>query len=126
KGQVIAAQSEREGLTQIYTPNNVRLRSAQTRVNELRRQLEKIGGSDASLAANATQSNELYPSIRKLPLLGVQWADLYRRVKIQGAVYEPLNQEDGLARIQEAKEIPTVNEADSAGLPEKQRWPHRL
>jgi len=76
QGQVIAAQSELEGLTQIYTPNNVRVRSAQARVNELKRQLEKIGGSDASLAANATQSNELYPSIRKLPLLGVQWTSL--------------------------------------------------
>jgi uncharacterized protein involved in exopolysaccharide biosynthesis len=126
QGQVIAAQSELEGLTQIYTPNNVRVRSAQARVDELKRQLEKIGGSDASLAANATQSNELYPSIRKLPLLGVQWADLYRRVKIQETVYELLNQQYELARIQEAKEIPTVNVVDSAELPEKKSWPPRL
>jgi len=126
QGQVIAAQSELEGLTQIYTPNNVRVRSAQARVNELKRQLEKIGGSDASLAANATQSNELYPSIRKLPLLGVQWADLYRRVKIQETVYELLNQQYELARIQEAKEIPTVNVVDPADLPEKKAWPPRL
>jgi uncharacterized protein involved in exopolysaccharide biosynthesis len=126
QGQVIAAQSELEGLTQIYTPNNVRVRSAQARVSELKRQLEKIGGSDASLAANATQSNELYPSIRKLPLLGVQWADLYRRVKIQETVYELLNQQYELARIQEAKEIPTVNVVDLADLPEKKSWPPRL
>ena len=126
QGQLIAAQSELEGWAQIYTPNNVRVRSTQARVNELKRQLEKISGSDASLAADATQSNELYPSIRKLPLLGVQWSDLYRRVKIQETVYELLNQQYELARIQEAKEIPTVNVVDPADLPEKKAWPPRL
>jgi uncharacterized protein involved in exopolysaccharide biosynthesis len=126
QGQLIAVQSELEGLAQIYTANNVRVRSAQARVNELKRQLEKIGGTDASLTADATQSNELYPSIRKLPLLGVQWADLYRRMKIEDTVYELLNQQYELARIQEAKEIPTVNVVDPADLPEKKSWPPRL
>src|SRR5207244_12292976 len=100
---------ELEGWAQIYTPNNVRVRSTQARVNELKRQLEKIGGSDASLAANATQSNELYPSIRKLPLLGVQWTDLYRRVEVQGTVYELLNPQYEVARIQEGKKRPNEN-----------------
>ena len=126
QGQLIAVQSDLEGLAQIYTANNVRVRSAQARVDELKRQLEKIGGTDASLTADATQANELYPSIRKLPLLGVQWTDLYRRVKIQETVYELLNQQYELARIQEAKEIPTVNVVDPADLPEKKAWPPRL
>src|SRR2546425_702703 len=65
-------------------------------------------------------------SRRKLPLLGVQWTDLYRRVKIQETVYELLNQQYELARIQEAKEIPTVNVVDPADLPEKKAWPPRL
>jgi capsule polysaccharide export protein KpsE/RkpR len=126
QGQLIAAQSELEGLQQIYTANNVRVRAASARIEELQRQLQKIGGTDASLASDATQTNELYPSIRKLPLLGVQWADLYRRMKIQEKVYELLNQQYELARIQEAKEIPTVNVIDSANLPEKKSWPPRL
>ena len=125
QGQLIAVQSDLEGLAQIYTANNVRVRSAQARVDELKRQLEKIGGTDASLTADATQANELYPSIRKLPLLGVQWTDLYRRMKIQDTVYELLNQQYELARIQEAKEIPTVNAIDPASLPEKKSWPPR-
>lgn len=126
QGQLIAAQSELEGLQQIYTANNVRVRAARARIEELQRQLQKIGGTDASLASDATQTDELYPSIRKLPLLGVQWADLYRRMKIQEKVYELLNQQYELARIQEAKEIPTVNVIDSANLPEKKSWPPRL
>jgi capsule polysaccharide export protein KpsE/RkpR len=126
QGQLIAAQSELEGLRQIYTPSNVRVRAARARIEELQRQLQKIGGTDASLVSDATQTNELYPSIRKLPLLGVQWADLYRRMKIQETVYELLNQQYELARIQEAKEIPTVNVIDPANLPEKKSWPPRL
>jgi capsule polysaccharide export protein KpsE/RkpR len=124
QGQLIVAQSELEGLRQIYNPNNVRVRSAQARVDELKRQLQKISGTDAS-AGRESSPDEPYPSIRRLPILGVQWADLYRRVKTQETVYELLSQQYELARIQEAKEVPTVNVVDAANLPEKKSWPHR-
>ena len=126
QGQMIAAQSELEGLMQMYSANNFRVRAAQARVDELKRQLQKIGGTDASLNSDANQQSDLYPSIRKLPLLGVQWADLYRRVKIQETVYELLNQQYELARIEEAKEVPTVNVVDPANFPQKKSWPPRL
>jgi len=44
QGQYIAAQSELEGLKQIYTDNNVRVRSVSARIAELKRQLEKLAG----------------------------------------------------------------------------------
>jgi len=128
QGQLIAAQSELQGLEQIYTPNNVRVRALKARVGEIQHQLEKFGGTDASLTQDNTASSqdEIYPSIRKLPLLGVQWADLYRRMKIQETVYELLNQQYELTRIQEAKEIPTIRVIDPPELPEKKSWPPRL
>ena len=127
QGQLIAAQSELQGLQQIYTTGNVRVRSLRARVDELQRQLDKIAGTDASLAADSTDSApNSYPSIRRLPLLGVEWADLYRRTKIQETVYELLNQQYELTRIQEAKEIPTIRVIDPANLPEKKSWPPRL
>lgn len=130
QGQLIAAESELQSLEQIYTSSNVRVRSLRARVDELRRQAEKLQGTDASLMSdstrpNSSQNDELYPPIRKLPLLGVEWADLYRRMKIQETVYELLNQQYELARIQEAKEIATVNVIDPANLPEKKAWPPR-
>ena len=131
QGQLIASESELQSLEQIYTSSNVRVRSLQARVDELKRQLQKIEGTDASLVSSAgisgaAQSDEIYPPIRKLPLLGVEWADLYRRTKIQETVYELLNQQYELARIQEAKEIPTVNVVDPANVPERKSSPHRL
>jgi capsule polysaccharide export protein KpsE/RkpR len=127
QGQLIAAQSEVQSLQQIYTPNNVRVRAAQARIEELKRQLQKVGGTDESLAAGAPVSkDDLYPSLRKLPLLGVEWADLYRNAKVQETVFELLTQQYEMARIQEAKEIPTVRVVDPADFPEKKVFPPRL
>jgi uncharacterized protein involved in exopolysaccharide biosynthesis len=126
QGQIIAAQSELQGLEQIYTDNNVRVRSLRAQLAELKLQAQKIGGADSSLGVDPSKSDDLYPSIRQLPLLGVQWADLYRRMKIQETVYELLTQQYELTRIQEAKEIPTVNVIDPANVPEKKSWPPRL
>ncbi len=116
-------------MEQIYTANNVRVRSLRARMDELKRNLTKISGTDASLSADSSadsSSQDLYPSIRRLPLLGVQWADLYRRAKIQETIYQLLNQQYEMTRIQEAKEIPTIRVIDPANLPEKKSWPPRL
>jgi uncharacterized protein involved in exopolysaccharide biosynthesis len=127
QGQLIAAESELEGLRQVYTDNNVRIRSVRARIDELKHQLEKIGGKgeDAS-APFGQQQASLYPSIRRLPLLGVTYADLYRRTKVQEAVFETLTKEYELAKVQEVKEIPTVKVLDSANVPDKKSFPPRL
>src|SRR5262249_23107647 len=65
----------------------------------------------------------MYPSIRKLPLLGVKYADLYRRTKIQETVFELLTQQYELAKVQEAKEIPSVKVLDPALRPTKRSFP---
>jgi uncharacterized protein involved in exopolysaccharide biosynthesis len=127
QGQLIAAESELQGLRQIYTDNNVRVRSVRARIDELKHQLEKIGGKgeDASLPPGQ-ESDSLYPSIRKLPLLGVTYADLYRRSRVQEAVFETLTKEYELAKVQEAKEIPTVKVLDPPNIPDKKSFPPRL
>jgi len=95
------------------------------RIAELQHQLEKLGGKDVG-AANRVGGDELYPSIRKLPLLGVEYADHYRRTKIAEVVFELLTQQYELARVQEAKEIPTVKVLDQPVVPEKKSFPPRL
>jgi capsule polysaccharide export protein KpsE/RkpR len=122
-GQWIAAESELKGLEQIYTPNNVRVQAVQARIAELRRQLGKMRGGDKEAGETA---NSLYPSIRELPLLGVTYADLYRRAKIKEAVYESLTQEYELARVEEAKETPSVKVLDMARVPQRKSFPPRL
>jgi uncharacterized protein involved in exopolysaccharide biosynthesis len=123
QGQMIAAQAELSGLQQIYTDSNARVRALQARVNELNKKLNEIGG--AGTDGNASAGNSLYPSIRRLPILGVTYADLYRQTKIQETVYELLTQQYELAKVQEAKEIPTVKVLDPALVPTKKSFPPR-
>jgi len=126
QGELIAAESQLQSLEQIYTENNVRVRALRARIGELKRQSQNVRGTDSSLTTENANPDEMYPPIRRLPLIGVEWADLYRRMKIQETVYELLNQQYELARIQEAREIPTVNIVDPANVPEKKSWPPRL
>jgi uncharacterized protein involved in exopolysaccharide biosynthesis len=128
QGQLIAAQSELEGLKQVYTDDNVRVRSVHAQMVELKNQLERIGGENESGVSSPHKipSDPNYPSIRKLPLLGVTYADLYRRTKVQEAVFETLTREYELAKVQEVKETPSVKVLDAASVPEKKSFPPRL
>ena len=169
-GELIAAQSQLQGLRQIYTDNNSRVRSLNARVAELRRQLEKLGGAQANAVKDrqpsvlakdqainapvghtadpdkgqagdpAGQSADApadpsaakaggglpYPTIKSLPLLGAKYGDYYRRAKIQETVYELLTEQYELAKVQEAKETPSVKVLDPARIPESKSFPPRL
>ena len=107
---------------------NARVRSVRARVDELKLQLGKIAGKgeDVSASSEDQPQESSYPSIRKLPLLGVAYADLYRRTQIQEAVLKTLTKEYELAKVQEAKEIPTVKVLDPASVPDKKSFPPRL
>lgn len=126
QGEKIAAESELKGLEQIYMPSNVRVRAVQARIGELQNQLEKLGGKPTDTASQTPISSAaLYPSIRELPLLGVTWADLYQRTKIQETVYEALTQQYELAKVEEAKETPSVKILDEPRVAERKSFPPR-
>ena len=124
QGDFIAAQAELRGLEQIYTDNTARVRAMRARVAELKRQVGNMNGNPASLG-DASNGSTPYPPIRKLPLLGVPYADLFRRLNIQEAIYETLTKQYEMAKIQEARDIPTVRVLDPANLPEKKSGPKR-
>ena len=53
------------------------------------------------------------------------YADLYRATRVQEAVFETLTKEYELAKVQEAKEIPTVKVLDAPNIPDKKSFPPR-
>lgn len=127
QGEIIATGAQLEGLKQIYTENNIRVRSLRAHLQELQAQLSKLGGTyEAPGAAADNKDDSLYPSIRKLPVLGEAYADLYRRTKVQEAVFETLTQQYELAKVAEAKETPSVKVLDPADIPERKSFPSRL
>jgi len=137
-GQLIAAESELQGLRQIYTEDNAQVQSLRARVAELRIQLARIDGGKGNAADRfgpdvqaasllpARSTDMPYPSIRSLPLLGVKYGDYYRRSKIQETVFELLTEQYELAKVQEAKETPSVKVLDRGKVPEEKSFPPRM
>jgi uncharacterized protein involved in exopolysaccharide biosynthesis len=128
QGQLIAAQAELQGLKQIYTDQNVRVRATEARINGLREQLRKLGGTggETEQADADTTSEAPYPTMRRLPILGVPFADKLRRMKVQEALFEALTKQYELAKVQEAKEIPSVKVLDAPVVPESRSYPPRI
>jgi uncharacterized protein involved in exopolysaccharide biosynthesis len=124
QGELIASQSELRGLEQIYTSENVRVRSLQAHVNELQQQLNKLGGKNYD-GSTTLDADALYPSLRQLPVLGLKYAEFYRRVKVDETVFEMLTKAYELAKVEEAKETPSVKVLDAAQPPEQKSWPPR-
>ena len=126
EGQLIAAQTELQGLRQIYSDDHIKVRSMQARVQELQRQIANLGGKpENSSDLVSADADPLYPTIRKLPVLGVQYADLLRDTKVQEAVFEVLTQEYELAKVAEAKEVPSVKVLDPPNIAERKSFPPR-
>lgn len=137
QAELLVEQSGLQSLRQIYGDSNVRVREAEARIASLHGELAKMTGSSAPLTAEEVDDTgtssgdgegkgELYPPLRQLPRLAVPYADLYRRVKVQEAVFELLTQQYEMARIEEAKDVPSVSVIDPPGIPEKKSFPHRL
>jgi capsule polysaccharide export protein KpsE/RkpR len=135
QGELLVEQSGLQSLRQIYGDGNVRVREAEARIATLQHELDKLAGSSAAPISDSTddvdtnasdQKGELYPPLHELPRLAVSYADLYRRVRVQEAVYELLTQQYEMARIQEAKDVPVVSVIDVPGIPEKKSFPPRL
>jgi len=71
-------------------------------------------------------ADQLLPSVRKLPLLGFTYYELYRQVTMQETLYETLTKQYEMAKVEEAKEIPSVKVLDEPNVPEKKSSPPRL
>jgi capsule polysaccharide export protein KpsE/RkpR len=136
EAELVVTQGELKSLQQIYGDQNVRVRAAEARLANLKREMGKLGGTSADLPLDAdhTSQNDTsagdpdpisYPSLRQLPRLAVPYANLYRTVRVQQNVFELLTQQYEVARIQEAKDIPVVSVIDAPGIPEKKSFPRR-
>jgi capsule polysaccharide export protein KpsE/RkpR len=128
QGELIASETELKGLQQIYSDDNVRVRTLKARIAELQSQIKKLVGQGNDAAAQDSVGggwSAPYPSMHTLPALGSRYADLYREAKIQEAVYAFVTQQFEMAKIQEAKELPIVRVMDAGVEPEKRSSPIR-
>ena len=124
QGQLIAAETELSGLQQIYGAENYRVRAASARVGELRGKMRTMSGNGTD--ASQKSDGQFYPSLEQLPLLGNTYYDLARQAKIEEAVFEVLTKQYELAKVQEAKELPSIKVLDDPVAPERKSFPPRM
>jgi len=122
KGRILSAEVELGVMLQTMKPDNPEVIRKQRQLDEMRRRYAELQyGSDST----ATQQQEFYIPFADVPEVGLQLAELMREAKVQETVWQLLNQQYYQAKIQEARDTPTVQVLDKAVPPEKRSKPKR-
>lgn len=123
--ELITAESNLSALRMTYTNDNVLVREAMGKVAALKRELQNMTGSPEEIDMRGKKRSDPLPSVRQLPLLGVKYYDLYRKMSMQEALYESLSKQYETAKVQEAEEMPTVKVLTPPDVAEIKSFPPR-
>jgi uncharacterized protein involved in exopolysaccharide biosynthesis len=124
KSMLAEGESQLAALKQTYSEDNYRVKAAEARNAELQRQYNALGDVTKT-AGTGTQANTTYPSVGDLPKLGLTYFDLERTLRVDEAIWETLTKQYEMARVQEAKEIPSITVLDVANIPVHKSGPRR-
>lgn len=123
KGQLMAKEVELQTFLSYATPNNPQAEILKTQTEELKERLREL--EEGKRIPDNPSPKDIFIPASKIPDLALQYARLLRDGKVQGTLYEFLTQQYEMARIQEAKDSPTVQVLDVAKVPEKRIKPKR-
>jgi uncharacterized protein involved in exopolysaccharide biosynthesis len=122
KGEIIAAQIELEVLKQFGTERQNEAVMLKSKIVELQKQLAKIESGDS---VNESPNDNVYITFKELPALGMELARLMRAAKIQEEVFKLITTQYEIAKIEEAKDLTTVQVLDRAVPPDRKIRPKR-
>ena len=128
KSQIMAKEVEIGVLKKNVSETHVSLIRAKTELNELQKKYDEfIYGKQlqGNVENKKPNADELFLPFDQVPDLGLQYARLYREVMMQQKLMEFLLPQYEDAKIQEAKETPTIQVLDPAVLPIKKSRPKR-
>lgn len=123
KGQLMAKEVELQTLLSYATTNNPQSEILRTEVNGLKDRLREL--EEGKKIPDNPSSKGIFIPTARIPDLALQYARLLRDVKVQQTLFELLTQQYEMARIQEAKDTPTVQVLDIAKVPESRVKPKR-
>ncbi len=118
KATLAAKQVELDTLLSYATASHPQVAVLKEEVGALREQLRQIEQGQRG-------ASDIFLPTDRVPDLGVQYARLLREVKYQEALLELLTQQYEMARIQEAKDTPTLQILHAATVPERKAKPSR-
>jgi uncharacterized protein involved in exopolysaccharide biosynthesis len=125
EGELAEGRSQLAALRQTYAQDNHLVKAAEARNAELQREIDELGGRPGQNGATAPDGNSAYPTVSELPGLGLTYYDLERKVRVDEDLWEELTKQYELAKVEEARQIPTVRVLDAAELPRLKSGPSR-
>lgn len=129
KGELIAAETNLEVQRQFGTQRQNEAVMLIAKIDELKRQLAKIEfgqpANDTERRGSKINESDLFIPIGSMPDLGLKLAQLTRDAKTQEKVFELITTQFELAKMEEAKDVNTVQVLDRAVPPERRSFPKR-
>ena len=121
KAQQLASEVQLGVLSKTLNPNHPDVIRLNNEIQGLRMKLKEM-----DIGYNIADQNKLFPVFSQVPELGVQLMRLTREVEIQNTLFTFLTQQYEDAKIQEAKNTPTVQVLDMGKIPEIKYKPARV
>jgi tyrosine-protein kinase Etk/Wzc len=122
KGQIIAKQVQLGVMLQAMKAENPLVIRVQQELSQLQQQYKTLQYGNG---LEQKPDSEFYLPFAQVPEVGLQLAELMREEKVQETVWELLNQQYYQAKIQEARDTPTVQALDQAVPPVYPSWPKK-
>ncbi|MFQ5650479.1 MAG: GumC family protein [bacterium] len=122
KGTIMAKEVALEVARETMKADNPVILRLQKELQELRKQFEHLQFGNS---VPFEEQKDYFIPFADVPEVGLRFAELIREVKVQETVWQLLNQQYYSAKIQEARDTPTVQVLDEAVPPEKRTKPHR-
>jgi len=122
KGTIMAKEVQFEVARQTMKQDNPIVVHLQKELDELQKQFKHLQFGDSD---SVTAQKDYFIPFSDVPELGLRYSDLAREIKVQETVWQLLNQQYFSAKIQEARDTPTVQVLDEAAPPERRSSPKR-
>lgn len=123
KGHLMAKEVELQTLLSYATPSNPMAEILKTEVDELKKRLKEL--EEGNNIQGKSSSKNIFIPTNEIPALSLQYVRLLRDAKVQQTLFELLTQQYEIAKIQEAKDTPTIQVLDVAKVPEQRSKPSR-
>jgi uncharacterized protein involved in exopolysaccharide biosynthesis len=129
EGEILAMEAQRDALSATHTPSYSRLRELDLTIDALRNKVRGLihsdYGDDTDDGRGVVSEEGVFIPLGDVPTISAEYARLMLGVKTQASVLEILVQQHEQLKIEEAKNVPTIQILDRAVPPIEKSRPYR-
>jgi uncharacterized protein involved in exopolysaccharide biosynthesis len=121
KGELTSREILVSAMLTSRTKRNPEVQAVLEEISQIKKQMLKLGSSSSSDPA----ARDIFFPTTEVPDLQVQYGRLLRDLKIQEALFELLTKQDEMAKINQAREVSSLQVLDRAVPPDRKSRPRR-